>query len=619
MSDLAAAFAQPPDSHGAALRTYWRLFAGQRARLLAASAVYLVKHSPAVLLPVITGHTVDLLARRAPLAEIGACALFTALLIVQNLPGHRLYVRWISQAVRHVEAALRSALAERLLVLALPWWWRQSAAALQTKLLRDVESIGQLTIALADGLLGSGSGIVVALAITAWRAPQFLGLFLVTVPLAVLLVWATRERLGRAQRAHRVAVEALGDGAAEMARLLPLTRAHGLAPVQRQRVGLQIDQAARTGLALDQAGGRFGAMAWVGFQGLNALCLFTAAVVYALHWVPMTLGDVVLLSGFFVTLTNSVLGLAGLVPQVHRGIEAIRSLDELLRAAPVEAPGQVPPLAGPGRLVFEQVGYRHDAAERTPGDDAGDLAGDLAGDRAGDGLPGQPVAGVEGITLALEPGRLVALVGPSGSGKSTLALLACGLLRPQHGRLLLDGQALDTLDPQAWRRGIGWVPQDPLLGQGTLRENLVAGLAAVDEARLQRLLHDTGCAGFVGRLPQGLQTPLGQAAHRLSGGERQRLALVRALLREPRLLVLDEPTSALDGESERRVLATLAQGRGTRSTLVIAHRLSTVIDADTIVVMDAGRIVDQGHHGALLARCALYRRLWQPEHGAVPA
>jgi ATP-binding cassette subfamily B protein len=587
MNATLAAFAEPADSTFAALRTYARLFAGQRARLVAAALVYLVKHSPAVLLPVITGLTIDKLAAGAPAAELAPWALGTALLIAQNLPNHRLYVRLVSQAVRSVEAALRIALAQRLLVLSLPWWWKQSPAALQTKLLRDVESVGLLTMALADGVLGCGSGIAVALAVTAWRAPQFLWLFLCTVPLAAALVWFTRQRLGQAQRQHREAVETLGNSAAEMTRLLPITRAHGLEPEQLERMDNHIGEAARTGFALDQAGGRFGALAWVGFQGMNALCLFAAAGLYASGWLALTLGDVVLLSGFFATLTNSVLGLANLVPQIHRGVEAIRSLDLLLRDAPVQPAGTERPPALQGRVRFEGVSLVHEAGAAT--------------------------AGVREVTLTLEPGQTVALVGPSGSGKTTLAMLACGLLEPQAGQVLIDHAPLPTLAPQAWRRQVAWVPQDALLGDGTVRDNLVFGLRAIGDDGLWDVLRETGCAGFVEQLPQALDTPLGHHGHRLSGGERQRLALARALLREPRLLVLDEPTSALDGRSERTVLAALQRGRGQRTTLVIAHRLSTVANADRLVVMDAGRIVDQGRHDELLARCELYRRLWLEE------
>jgi ABC-type multidrug transport system fused ATPase/permease subunit len=256
----------------------------------------------------------------------------------------------------------------------------------------------------------------------------------------------------------------------------------------------------------------------------------------------------------------------------------------------VETSGVAQPAALQGGIRFEHVSHQHNA------------------DQAG-----AANVGVQDIQLDLPPGHMVALVGPSGSGKTTLAMLACGLLRPQQGHITVDGVELQTIEPRAWRRHVGWVPQDALLGDGSVRDNLVFGLGEVDDARIDALLRETGCAEFVARLPEGLDTPLGHHGHRLSGGERQRLALARALLREPRLLVLDEPTSALDGESERMVLTALARTRSERTTLVIAHRLSTVADADCIVVMDAGRIVDQGRHAELLARCALYRRLWQPE------
>ncbi|MEK8031227.1 ABC transporter ATP-binding protein [Ideonella sp. DXS29W] len=582
-----AAFSAPTDTTLGALRAYGRLFIGQRPRLTLAALVYLVKHSPAVLLPVITGLTVDMLASHAPASTLIAWAIGTGLLIAQNLPNHRLYVRLVSQVVRHVEASLRMALAQRLLVLSMPWWWRQSPAALQTKLLRDVESIGQLTLALADGVLGCGSAIAVALAVTAWRAPQFLWLFLCTVPLAAALVWFTRQRLGEAQRSHREAVEALGNSAAEMTRLLPITRAHGLEPEQLERMDGHINEAARTGLAMDQAGGRFGALAWVGFQGTNALCLFAAAGLYTAGWAGLTLGDVVLLSGFFTSLTNSVLGLANLVPQIHRGVEAIRSLDLLLRDAPVQPLGRERPDGLSGRVSFEEVSLVHGSGSAT--------------------------AGVRGVSLVLEAGQTVALVGPSGSGKTTLAMLACGLLEPQGGRILIDQVPLSALAPQAWRRRVAWVPQDAMLGDGSVRDNLVFGLGDVGDEALWEVLVETGCDGFVRQLPEGLDAPLGHHGHRLSGGERQRLALARALLRRPRLLVLDEPTSALDGRSERTVLAALERGRGQRSTLIIAHRLKTVMNADRLVVMDAGRIVDQGSHAELLARCDLYRWLWRNE------
>ena len=199
----------------------------------------------------------------------------------------------------------------------------------------------------------------------------------------------------------------------------------------------------------------------------------------------------------------------------------------------------------------------------------------------------------------MPPGETVAFVGESGAGKSTLVNLAIGFRQPTAGNIKLDGHDLRELDLRTYRRQIGVVPQTTLLFNGTLRENVTYGLEKVSDAALWKILADANLAEFVRSLPQGLDTPLGESGALLSGGQRQRLAIARALVRNPRLVILDEATSALDTESERLVQEALVRLTQDRTTLIVAHRFSTIRHAHRIVVLHGGQDGRTGHAGGV--------------------
>ena len=209
---------------------------------------------------------------------------------------------------------------------------------------------------------------------------------------------------------------------------------------------------------------------------------------------------------------------------------------------------------------------------------------------------------VSDVTLQIPAGRVVGLAGPSGCGKTTVADLLLGLLRPQRGAIVIDGSPLGADGTASWRDQIGYVAQDTFLFHDTVRANLLWARPSATEADLLRALGLAAADLFVRQLPQGLDTVLGDRGVRLSGGERQRLALARALLRNPKLLILDEATSALDSENERAIQESIAGLRGTLTVLVITHRLTTIRDADVIFVMDEGRLVESGRWVDLLER-----------------
>ncbi|MFN3647869.1 MAG: ABC transporter ATP-binding protein [Gemmobacter sp.] len=216
---------------------------------------------------------------------------------------------------------------------------------------------------------------------------------------------------------------------------------------------------------------------------------------------------------------------------------------------------------------------------------------------------------LRGVSFTAEAGRRTAIVGPSGAGKSTLFHLVTRLVDPTSGTVTLGGVPVAALDPEALRGQVAVVSQDAWLFDETLRDNLLMGRTDVSDAALRAALEAANAAEFVDRLPQGLETRAGPRGSALSGGQRQRIAIARAVLRDAPVLLLDEATSALDAASERLVSEALARLSAGRTTLVIAHRLSTVQDADHIVVLDQGRVVDEGRHDALLARGGLYAAL----------
>lgn len=563
-------------------RTTARLFSEQRWRLTGAAAAYAVKHSPVWVMPVLTAEVIDIVVERRPLSQLWLVAAIMAVIIAQNLPLSVLYIRWLSQSVRTVETNLRMSLARRLQELSIGYHRRMSAGVLQAKIVRDVENVVEASRQTFDSTMGAVSTLAGALVLTAVRTPEFLPVFLVTVPISAGLVFATRRRMKDRNAAFRKQVEAMSARVSEMTHLIPITRAHALESRELDRLDGTLVGVRDAGIRLDMLNGRFGALAWITFQLLSVACLIGAAWAAYTGTFDLSPGDIVMLSSYFMQLTGSVTVLMNLAPVITKGLESVRSMGDVLSEKDIErndGKAGVPAVAG--RVTFEQVAYRYDDAA---------------------------APAISDLTLDVPAGETIALVGPSGSGKSTVLNMVIGFLRPTSGRILVDGQDMAGLDLRSYRKHIAVVPQESLLFEGSVRDNVTYGSKDLSDEVVLAALRDANAAGFVEEMG-GLHAVIGERGSRLSGGQRQRIAIARALIRNPRVLVLDEATSALDATSERLVQEALERLMAGRTTFVVAHRLSTIRGADRIAVMENGRIVEVGSHAELSARGGAYAAL----------
>lgn len=307
-------------------------------------------------------------------------------------------------------------------------------------------------------------------------------------------------------------------------------------------------------------------------------------------------GDLIAFLLLTLFIAGSVATFTGLYAQLQQGLGASRRVFDLLDERP-DLPVRDPPTPLPdarGEVRVEHVWFRYPPADAAEHDDDWVL---------------------QDVDLTLQEGELVALVGPSGAGKSTLASLLPRFFDPQRGAIRLGGVDLRHADPMAVRRAVGMVPQETQLFSGSVAENVRYGRPDADMDEIVQAARAAHADAFVRALPHGYDTKVGERGLRLSGGQRQRIAIARALLKDPEVLVLDEATSNLDSESEALVQAALERLMRGRTSLVIAHRLSTVVGADRIVVLVGGRIVQVGRHDALVTTVGPYRKLFETQFG----
>ena len=569
------------------IRTLRYLLKDQRKNVALAVFFFSIKHSPAWLIPVITANMIDIVVEKKSTVDLAINSAALIFVVAQNFPTNLLYVRFLATAIRETENRLRSALVVRMQQLSIGYYQKTNAGALQTKVVRDVENIEQMLRHMSDGGLAALNGLIGAIVVTSIRVPNFLIFFIVVAPIASITIIRLRKSLNEYNEDFRSQIEKMSSRVNEMTTLLTVTRAHGL---ERRAVGRMKDSFAtvqEAGLRLDRINGRFNAAAWVTFQMANVLCLILSAYFALNGMFGISAGDVVLLTSNFGMLIGSIILLASLAPAISKGFASITSLGEVLESPDLEInQGKKDVEKVDGVIEFSDVAFTY---------------------------PTNHKPSLKNITFTAKPGQMIALVGPSGSGKSTLINLVIGFLRPSSGSIRVDTLDYKDLDLRTVRKFLSVVPQESVLFDGTIAENISYGLSDVSESDIRTALKDANALEFVEAFDDGIETIVGERGARLSGGQRQRLAIARALIRNPRILILDEATSALDSESERLIQDALSRLMLNRTTFVVAHRLSTIKEADLILVLEDGAIVQTGTHAQLVLESGVYKRLYDAQ------
>ena len=558
-----------------ALRLLFKLYKGHYGRLLLGALIYIIKDSPTWVLPLITANVINLVTSPPEnfWLQIIINAVIAGSLLLINIPFHTLYVKILSKANRNVEVGLRGAMVRKLQQLSISDHRDTQSGKIQSKVMRDVEVVTDLASHIMNTILGTIINLCITLVVIISNNIVIFFMFLLLIPAAVILQKSFHKIMHTQTKQFREELENTSSAVYDMEELIPVTRAHNLENTEVKKLTRAITKIAERGYRSDSTYSFFGALSWALMNFFQIACLFVTVFMAFKKFI--SIGEISLYQTYFVSLSGNVMSIVYLLPAITRGADSIRSIGEILSSHDVEKNSNKPKLSNlKGRYEFKNVIFNYDMETHV----------------------------LNGLDLTVNEGETIALVGESGSGKSTIINLVTGFNLAESGELLVDGQNINSFDLRSYRRFLSVVPQQSILFSGTVRENITYGNENYTEKQLSDAIHAAQLDDVVARLPHGLDTSVGEHGAKLSGGQRQRITIARAIIRNPKVIIFDEATSALDSVTEREIQAAIENLTRNRTTFVVAHRLSTIKNADKIAVIRDGRCVEFGTYDELIAK-----------------
>lgn len=561
-------------NEGSSLKTLIGIYKGHYLNLFFSILFFAIKHSPVWVLPIVTSNIINVATERPD--NSGAIILINALImsffVIQNIFTNYIHTWLYAKTVRNVERGLRSSLVRKLQQLSITYHNEMQSGRLQSKIMRDVEQIETLSSQIFITVLSILLNVFVAFGVVIFKSLTVFLFFLATIPVAVCLMVTFRSKIKRYNADFRKEMEETSVKVMEMVELIPVTRAHALERQETQKMDHQLGNVAEKGLKLDMIQTYFSSISWVAFQLFQVICLaFTG---YLAAKGKISVGEVVMYQTYFSSIVNQVSNVITLLPTISKGLESVDSIGDILLCHDVEDNRNKKKVKNiTGKITFDHVTFQYPDAEA-------------------------PV--LKDLSLQIKAGETVAFVGSSGAGKTTILNMVIGFIKANSGRVLIDDMDLNSLNLQSYRSHIAVVPQQSILFSGTIRENITYGMDNISEEMLNKVIKAANLEDVIAALPEGLDTMITEHGSNLSGGQRQRISIARAFIRDPRILILDEATSALDTISEKKIQDAIHNLVQDRTTLIVAHRLSTIRDADKIAVVGNGGIEEFGTYDELL-------------------
>lgn len=555
------------------IRLLLKLYNGHYVKLFFSAIFFAIKSSPTWILPIITGAVINIATVKPDngLEQIFVYMVAILLLLAINIPTHYIHTKLFSLATRSVEAGLRGAMIRKLQQLSISFHKEIQSGRIQSKIMRDVEAIEALSSQVFNTLLGIALNLSFSLIVVLLTNRIVFLFFVLCAPVASFTVVAFRTRIRKRNTDFRKGVEETSAEVLDMVELIPVTRAHALEREEINKFTKQMKLVAEKGYRLDLIQQLFGATSWVIFQVFQALCLATTS--YMAYTGKISVGEIAIYQNYFTALVNQISALIGLLPTISKGVESIVSIGEILSANDIEDNTGKKVLNNlNGDFEFQDISFSYNKDKQV----------------------------LNHFNLKVKKGETVALVGESGAGKSTVLNMVIGFNKATSGEFLVDGNSINNIDLRSYRRFIAVVPQNSILFSGTIRDNITYGLPSVTKRQLDAAIEAANLKAFIDSLPNGLDTFVGEHGSKLSGGQRQRISIARAIIRNPKVIILDEATSALDSVSEKEIQDAINNLTKDRTTFIVAHRLSTIRDADKIAVMCDGKCSEYGTFDELM-------------------
>ncbi|MCC7391496.1 ABC transporter ATP-binding protein [Candidatus Sumerlaeota bacterium] len=573
---------QPEISSLRLLRWYVGKFRGDKLRIASGVLISLVQAIIVIPIPLILRHVIDVSIPARDTADLAKCIVLAAILYAANAGMSYSAMSLTLRATKRVTEKLRARLCMQLQQISLRFYDKEKASELHSSVVLDTERIDIMGNAIISHLMTSLVMFLLGSALLAYVNMKLFLVMLLVLPLYIVMHHFNKRRMREVHQQFNEGMKGMSSLVNDLLQTIRLVKTFAREAHEQNRAEKQFRTVTERALAMTIFSAYYGSL-------MNFLSNMMTLTVYLVGGFliirnSMTLGDLVAFAGMIAFLVNPINVFMGNVSNLFQGLASLRPVHSLLTLNdPLEInEGKEEIATLRGSVEFDHVSFYYDNPQHMA---------------------------LRDVDINVRPGQTIALVGESGAGKSTFASLLLGFYEPTQGAIRIDGRDLRDLNLRKLREQIGVVTQDNVMLNTSIRDNLLYGKLNATDEELERATRDAFAHDFIQAIPDGMDAIVGDRGVRLSGGQRQRLAIARALLKNPQVLILDEATSALDSESEAQIQKAMERLQADRTCIIIAHRLSTVMSADRILVFRDGTIVESGTHGELLEFGGEYARL----------